>query len=209
MVIAARRVYSDLLRWMKAARPRGLRPGRLAARLFRTIYLGAFLVLATIGLVRPSRFGSPTSRPLRSAEWLGLALLTAIAAGVTLARRQGVSDAIRRLREPFGRPFDHHPSYEPAAAALDSCPGPLRTRFALGWVWGPAGAVVLAAFFAASSAYFIVDAILARFEIGWQQLALTGIQAVLSLFVLRIAATRLSTWRLALSVHRSVAGGYV
>lgn len=207
MVRAARRAYSDVIRWMKEARPRGV-AGRLALKLFRTIYAGSFLLLGTIGLLRPSRFGSPTSRPLRSPEWIALAVLVAVVAAIVIVRRRRIAASLRRLLEPFRHPLDH-PSHEPAAGALESCPTPLRTRFALGWVWGPAGAVVLAAFLAASSAYFLIDAVLARFEIGWEQPILAALQALASLLVLRAVATRLSTWRLAVSVHRDVAGGYV
>lgn len=208
MVMAARRAYSDAVSWMKEARPRGLRPGGLAGRLFRAIYVAAFLLLALIGIASPSRFGNPNSRPLRSTEWMALAIITTVVAVFVAIRRERVIASIRRFTEPFRRPLDH-PSLEPAANALDSCPGAYRTRFALGWVWGPAAAVVLATVLAASSAYFLVDAVLARFEIGWQQPVLAGGQALASLLVLRAVASKLSVWRLALSVHRSVAGTYV
>ena len=208
MVMAARRAYSDVLRWMKDARPRGARSGRLALKLFRALYVGALVVLGLIGLVRPSRFGAPTSRPLRSAEWAGLALLVAVLSIYLLVRRREIRASSQRFLEPFRRPIDH-PSLDPAANALESCPAALRTRFALGWVWGPAAAFLLAALLAAASAYFVIDAILAGFAIGWQQLVLAAIQALLSLIALRAAATRLATWRLALSVHRSVTGAYV
>lgn len=208
MVIAARRAYSDTLRWIKDARPRGSRSGRLALRLFRALYVGALVLLGLIGLVRPSRFGAPTSRPLRSAEWAALALLVAVLGIYLFLRRRDIRASSARFLEPFRRPIDH-PSYDPAASALGSCPAAFRTRFALGWVWGPAAAFLLAALLAAASAYFVVDAILAGFDIGWQQPVLALIQAALSLVVLRAAATRLATWRLALSVHRTVTGGYV
>lgn len=207
MVMAARRAYSDVIRWIKDARPR--RAGsRLALKLFRTVYAGSFLLLGTIGLLRPSRFGSPTSRPLRSMEWFALAALVVLVAGFALVRRGRIARSLHRLLEPFRYPLDH-PSHDPAAGALESCPAPLRVRFALAWVWGPVAGLVLAAFLAASSAYFVVDAVLARFEIGWEQPILAALQALASLLVLRAIATRLSIWRLALSVHRAVTGGYV
>lgn len=208
MVIAARRAYSDAVRWMKEARPRGARGGRLALKLFRALYVGALVLLGSIGLVRPSRFGAPTSRPLRSVEWAALGVLTAVLLVYSLLRRQDILSSVSRFLEPFRSPIDH-PSHDPAASALESCPAALRARFALGWVWGPAAAFLLAAVLAASSAYFVIDATLAGFVIGWQQPALAVIQAVLSLIVLRSTATRLATWRLALSVHRSVSGAYV
>lgn len=208
MVIAARRAYSDAVRWMKDARPRGSRSGRLALKLFAALYVGALLLLGSIGLVRPSRFGAPTSRPMRSAEWAALALLVVVLGIYALLRRGDIRSSMDRSLEPFRRPIDH-PSHDPATNALESCPAAFRTRFAMGWVWGPAAAFLLAALLAAASAYFVIDAILAGFAIGWQQLALAVIQAVLSLVVLRAAAKRLATWRLALSVHRSVTGAYV
>jgi hypothetical protein len=208
MVMAAQRAYSDAVSWMKEARPGGLQAGGLAWRLFRAIYVAAFLVLAAIGVLSPSRFGNPNSRPLRSAEWIALAVITTVVAVLVAIRRERVTASIRRLTEPFRRPLDH-PSLEPAANALDSCPAAYRTRFALGWVWGPAAAVVLATVLAASSAYFLIDAVLARFEIGWQQPVLAGGQALVGLLVLRAVASKLSVWRLALSVHRSVTGAYI
>lgn len=111
--------------------------------------------------------------------------------------------------EPLREPLDRFEAFDPAVHALLAAPATLRTRFALGWVWAPAGAVVAAAFFAASSAYFLVDAVLARFQIGWEQPLLAAVNAVAGLLLLRLAATRLATWRLAFSVHREVTGSYV
>lgn len=208
MVIAARRAYADALRWMKEARPRGARSGRLALGLFKGLYVGSLILLGAIGLVRPSRFGAPTSRPFRSSEWAALALLVAILGVYAFLQRAGIRSSARRFLEPFRRPLDH-PSRDPAVNALESCPAAFQTRFALGWVWGPAAAYLLAALLAAASAYFVIDAILAGFAIGWQQPVLALIQAALSLIVLGAAASRLATWRLALSVHRSVTGAYL
>lgn len=208
MVIAARRAYSDAIRWMKDARPSGSHSGRLAWRLFRSVYLAALLLLGAIGLIRPSRFGSPTSRPMRSVEWAALALLVAVLAGFALLRRRRIRASLTRFGEPFRRPLDH-PSHAPATSALESCPAPLRTRFALGWVWGPAAGFVLSALLAASSAYFVIDVLLAGFSIGWEQPLLAALQALLGLIVMRAVASRLATWRLAMSVQRSLTGAYM
>lgn len=207
MVIAARRAYRDLIRWMKAARPSGLRPWRLARRLFWTSILSATILVGSIGLVRPERFGSRNTRA-GSPEWWALGLLVAAACLFVVLRRRGLVTAVDRLLEPLRRPLEELPSFEPAVNALDSCPAPLRSRFLLGWVWGPAAGLVAGAFFAASAVYFVVDAILARLVVGWQQPLLAGTNAALGLVISRLAATRLATWRLAFSVNRWVNGGY-
>ena len=204
MVIAAGRAYQDLIRWMKAARPRSLVPWRLARRLFGTSVLGAALVLGAIGLLAPARFGSPASRPRGGPEWWALACLVAVGVVLLLLRRARMSSGLTRLREMFGAALEEHPSFEPAVSALDSCPAALRTRFGLGWVWGPLAAAVLGAVCAASAVYFVIDAILARFSIGWQQPLLAAVNALLSLIVFRLAAKRLSIWRLSFTVHRTV-----
>ncbi len=204
MVIAARRAYQDLIRWIKGARPRSLVPWRLAQRLFGTSILGAFVLLGAIGLLSPDRFGSPTSRPRRGPEWWVLAALVGICLVLLVLRRARMAASANRLQEAFSGKLQEHPSFEPAVSALDSCPAALRTRFALGWVWGPLAILVLGAFFAASAAYFVIDMILARFSIGWEQAVLAVVNAVLSLAVLRLGAKRLSVWRLSFTVHRAV-----
>lgn len=209
MVIAAGRAYADLVRWMKKARPRGLRPWRLTRSIFRACVVGSTLVLGGIGLLRPSRFGSLSSRPGGGPEWWALALFVALCLIAVVVRWRRTAGAAARLMEPWRRSLRELPSFEPAASALESCPAPLRTRFAIGWVWGPALLVVAGAFFAASAIYFVIDAILAGFSIGWEQPLLAVINMILSLVVLRVGAGRLATWRLAWSVHREVTGGYL
>lgn len=204
MVIAARRAYQDLIRWIKGARPRSLDPWRLARRLFGTSALASTVLLGAIGLLSPGRFGSPISRPQRGAEWWVLAALVGICLVLLVARRAKMATSANRLQEVFGGKLQEHPSYEAAVSALDSCPAALRTRFALGWVWGPLAILVLGAFFAASAAYFVIDMILARFRIGPEQAVLAVVNAVLSLVVLRLGAKRLSVWRLSFTVHRAV-----
>ena len=204
MVIAAGRAYQDLIRWIKEARPRTLVAWRLARRLFGTSVLGSAVLLGAIGLFTPARFGSPGSRPRGGPEWWALAGLVAVCLVLLLLRRSNMRSGVTRLRETFGDTLQEHPSFEPAVSALDSCPAALQTRFALGWVWGPLAAGTLAVIFGTSSVYFVIDAILARFSIGWQQLLLAAVNAALSLIVFRLAAKRLSVWRLSYSVHRSV-----
>jgi hypothetical protein len=204
MVIAAGRAYQDLIRWIKAARPRTLNGWRLTRRFFGTSVLGAALLLGTIGLISPARFGSPTSRPRRGIEWWALAAVVAVCAAVLVIRRTRLLRGATRVQEALtGRELEQHPSFEPAVSALDSCPGPLRTRFTIGWVWGPPALAALGSICAASAVYFVIDAILARFTVGWGQAVLAVINAVLSLLIFRLAAKRLSVWRLSYAVNRS------
>ncbi|MDP9069622.1 MAG: hypothetical protein M3N53_14960 [Actinomycetota bacterium] len=209
MVLAARRAYSDLIRWMKDARPRSLRPWRLAVSLFRSFMLGALILLGVIGLLSPSRYGSPTSRATGSAGWWVLLLLVTCCLLWIATKRHGIRRSVERMAEPFSAPLSHVPAFEPAWSALDSCPAPLRTRFAAGWVWAPVAMLVAGAVFAAAAAYFIVDTLLAELAIGPEQPLLFLINATLGLVVLRLGAKRISTLRLALSVHRAVNGRYV
>lgn len=204
MVIAAGRAYQDLIRWIKAARPRTLNPWRLARRLFGTFVLGATVLLGGIGLLAPARFGYTTSRPHRGLEWWVLAAVVGICILDLILRRAALASRAEKLRETFHGGLDRHPSFEPAVNALGSCPAALRTRFALGWVWGPLALAVTGAVGAASAVYFVVDAILARFTVGFEQALFLGVNVVLSLLILRLGAKRLSVWRLSFAVHRAV-----
>lgn len=208
MVVAAQRAYSDAVRWIKSARPPRLDPWRLTRRLFQACFLGSLLLLGAIGLLSPESFGAPTSRAGGGIHWWGLAALMTVCLLWCFSRRRGIRAGAARLSEPLRRRLDHLEAFEPAVNALLSGPAAQQTRFAIGWVWGPVVVVVLGAFFTASSAYFLVDAILARFQIGWEQPVLAAVNALLSLLVLRLGAKRLATWRLAFSVHREVVGGY-
>ena len=193
---------------MKRGRPPGLNPWRLTRRVFRFTFAASFILLGAIGVLAPDRFGSPGTEPLGSLQWWALAAVVGLFVAVVVARRAKVKRTIELILEPIRRPLGDLSSFEPAVGALQSCPAPFRTRFTFGWVWGPAAAVFAAAFFLASSAYFFVDAILARLQIGWQQPVLAAGNALLAFVVLRAVAPRLATWRLALSVHREVAGRY-
>lgn len=202
MVIAARRAYADLIRWIKRARPRTFNGWRLARRLFWTCVVGATLLLGTIGLLQPARFGS-RARPLQAIEWWALAALLAIFVVALVVRRTRLQAAATRLQQTFRGGLEQHASFEPAVSALDSCPVPFRSRFALGWVWGPAALAVAGAIGAASAVYFVIDAILARGRVGPEQALLAAVNAVVSLVILRLAASRLSVWRLSYAVHRA------
>lgn len=207
MVIAAQRAYNDAIRWVKSARPRRFNAWRLTRQVFQTSFVGSLLVLGVIGLASPASFGG-RGRAASSLQWWGLAALVAALLLWCFVKRDGIRTGASRLAEPLRRKLLQFEAYQPAVDALVAAPAAQQTRFAIGWVWGPALAVVVAAFFAASSAYFVVDAILARFQIGWEQPVLAIVNAVLSVVVVRLAARRLSTWRLAFSIHRDVTGAY-
>lgn len=203
MVIAAGRVYRDLIRWIKEARPRTFKPWRLASHLFWTCILGATLLLGMIGLFQPARFGSRSTRPLRGTEWWLLAAVVSICVVVLYVRRERIHASVTRFQEIFRGGLQQHPSFEPAVGALDSSPAAFRTRFALGWVWGPVALLVAGATAAASAVYFLIDAILARFTVDPEQVLLAAVNALVSVVILRLGAKRLSVWRLSYAVHRS------
>jgi hypothetical protein len=167
-------------------------------------------LLSAIGILSPSQFGQPGADTFRSG-WplIVLVVIAGIAVASALVRRSELAWALARVREPFVRPLEGEPRFEEAAEALALCPAPLRGRYALLYSWGPAGLALLGGIFAFSCAYFLVDAVLARFSVGWAHPAYAVGFAVASLFVFALAAGRLATWRLATSVHKEVATGYV
>jgi len=209
MVVSATRSYSDLVKWMKSARPASFEPWWFARHDFVASFVAGVIVLGIIGTLDPSSFGAPESRPFANG-WPSyvLAGLVAVAAVYPATRLQRIRRTVVRVAEPWFRPLTENPAFEGAATALASCPAPLRTRFSLAWVWAPLALVVLAATSAFSAAYFFVDAVLAGGLIGWAHpLYALGFVTV-SVVLFRVAATRLSTWRLAASVSREVAEGY-
>jgi hypothetical protein len=208
MVVAAGKAYSDLIKWMKSARPRRLDAWWFARHDFTGALVAGLVVLGLIGLLSPSTFG-----PYQSGVWgsgwpsyllAGLVALTALYPASRLTR---VKRTVVRVTEPWFRPLEENPAFEGALNALAACPGPLRTRFALGWVWAPAVLVVLGSTFAFATAYFLVDAVLARFLVGWGQPLYAAVFALSSIVTFRLAAPRTSTWRLATSVYREVSEG--
>ncbi|MFN2488826.1 MAG: hypothetical protein ABR529_03620 [Actinomycetota bacterium] len=113
-----------------------------------------------------------------------------------------------RVREPLVRPLEEEPHFDDAVETLESCPAPLRMRYAIAWVWGPIAWAVVGGTCAFSAAYFVVDAILARFRVGWEQPLYGAVFGVLSVIVFAGAAGRLATWRFAASVYREATTGY-
>lgn len=61
----------------------------------------------------------------------------------------------------------------------------LQSRFAVAWVWGPMVVAVIAVLFAFSSAYFLIDAILQRFVVGWETPILAAVSALVSIILWR------------------------
>lgn len=208
MVTSGGEAYGDATNWLKSSRRRFNRM-RYARKGFGAAFLTGLIVTGTIGVLSPAAFGSTGSRTLRTGwpSWLLLGLI-----GMSLiyaaTKWSYVRWALRRVRDPFVRPPEGDPRYEGAADALAECPAPYRTRFAMWWIWGPALLALLGSMCAFSVAYFVVDAVLARFEVGWESPLLAGINLVLGLILFRLAATRLSTWQMAVAVHRSVTQGY-
>jgi hypothetical protein len=208
MVTSSGRAYSDATDWVKSSRRR-FDKMRYAQRAFGATFLAGLIVTGTIGVLSPAAFGSTGSRTLRTGwpSWLLLGLIgvSVIYAG---SKWRYVRWALRRVRDPFVRAPEGDPRYEGAADALAECPAPYRTRFAMWWIWGPVVLALLGGMCAFSVAYFVVDAVLAGFEVGWASPLLAGINLVLGLVLFRLAATRLSTWQMAMAVHRSVTQGY-
>ena len=206
MVVAATRAYGDLIRWVKSARPRDLPAWWFARRDWLAALNAGILVMGSIGLLSPPAFAAPSSVAL-GRGWPSLALLGIMLPCATYAAAKAarIKRAVLRMVEPWTRPPSENPAWDGAVGALAACPSPLRTRFAVEWVWGPALGVALATTFAFSCAYFIVDAVLARFLVGWEQVVYGASFAGLSLGAFRVVAVRVATWRLCVSVRREVA----
>lgn len=109
-----------------------------------------------------------------------------VCATVVVLRRRELARSLQDIRRGIGT----EEALEGASASLAAAPSVLQTRFVFGWVWGPVALVMLATIFALAATYFAVDAILARFQIGWQQPILGVANAVISFLIFRIAAPR-------------------
>jgi len=208
LVIAAQKAYANSVKWVKSGRaPRRYR-WRIAQRAFGGSFVAGILLMSLIALVSPDSFGAPGSNTLRSG-WPLYVLLGLIGVSVVflLTGWRRAIWLLARLRDTLLRQPEGDPRYEGAAANLAETPGPFRLRFVLWWVWGPAAIAVLGGMCSFSAAYFLVDAVLARFRVGLETPILAAANLILSLVVFRLIAARLSTWRLAVSVHRSVTQG--
>ena len=209
MVMASRRAYRDTVKWVRSARPRRFGRSRYAERALGATIAAAVPILGLIALASPASFASPASNTLRSG-WPLYVLLAVLGASFLylFSRLSHIRWAFARLREPFVRAPQGDERYEGAADALAACPAPFRTRFALWWVWGPAVVALLGVTAGFSATYFLIDAILARFNVGWEHPVLAIANLVLSFVLFALVSGRLATWRLAVAVHRSVTVGY-
>ncbi|HVL63625.1 MAG TPA: hypothetical protein VM573_00465 [Actinomycetota bacterium] len=206
-MLEARRNYRTAVEWVHSARPRGVHPGRFAVRAFGGALAAGVGFMAILAVLAPGTFGRRRV-PLDDPRGLVLlAILTAVALIALLAGRRLVWLAAR-VREPLIRPLRDHAAFDGIAAAVEACPAPLQVRFALAWVWLPVAAAVAGGTFAFSTAYFVVDAVLSRGQIGPGQALLLAINALAGLLVFRSAAFRLSTWRIAASAYRDATGRY-
>ena len=204
-----RKAYSDANAWTRSrVPPRRARAG-IAGRSLTGCLVGSILLLASIAVISPARFGSQGSRAFGSG-WPALVLGT-VALGCAawiFVRRRSIAWLLARAREPFSHAPEDDPAYAGAWAALAACRGPQRTRYALAWIWAPVAAAVVACAACLSAAYFLVDAVLARGEVGWQQPVLAAADLVVAWVLLRAAAGRLAVWPLAVAVHRAATTGY-
>jgi hypothetical protein len=125
-----------------------------------------------------------------------------------LLRRDLIAWFIARIADPFRRPLSEHPAFEPATDALSSCPALFQMRFLASWLLAPSALAMLAGIAGFSVAYFVVDAVLSRFDVGVGHPAFATANAWASVLLFRLAAARLSTWRLGVSVYKSVRTGY-
>jgi hypothetical protein len=202
------RAYSNANRWMKAAR-RPIRAGRFSVRCFLANLVAGLLVLGIIGILAPNSFGPTSSGRLgRGPALVGLGVLVLACAVVAIANLRYLRGLYARMREPFVRRMNYDSHFEGAADALAECSDAMKTRWAMRWIYTPAISVVAGVVFAFSVAYFAVGAILSLGKVGVGTPILAAVNAALSLLFFRLAAPRLTTWRLAVSVYRDVQGSY-
>ena len=208
MIVADRRAYKDLVGWMKAARPSGVGRAGFTVRRFRASFLSGLALMGSLSLIDPAAFGqSGAAYSLGWGGWLaiGVFVVTIIYGYV---KRKAIFELVQHLREPLVGPLEDNPNFEGAHGALAACSPAFVARFGAMWVWGPAALLVVGVLFAFSNSYFVIDALLARFDVGYGTGVLFGADLVISLLSFALAARRLSTWRLAVSVHKATTTGY-
>lgn len=206
--MSGRSAYTDAVRWLRAARPRRVARGRFAGRALGASLAAGVVVLGALGLVSPSLYRAGAGGRLRDLQVAVLVAAVVVAALVLAVNGRRLVWLARRVQEPLRRPLDHERAFEGVASNLAAAPQRLRTRFAVKWVWTPALLAVAGVTFAFSTAYFVVDAILARGLVGWGQLAFAAGNALLSLTSFAAGALRFATWRVATSAHRDATTGY-
>ena len=216
MARAGRSAYSDAVQWTKLGRPQRLNRATFAWQCWQNSFIAGVIVLGIIGFLSPSTYGQTRGFSSRGQigalglGWPGLALAGLVLFGLIYAfvHRAGIRWTVDRVVDPWRRPLAENPNYEGAVGALSASSDANRTRYLWRFVYKPLALAVLATFFAFSSAYFLVDATLAQFQVGWQQPVLGVANSIISVVLWRIAADGLSTYRLATSVHKTVSSGY-
>jgi hypothetical protein len=217
MARAGRSSYSDAVQWTKLGRPKRLNRATFAWQCWQNSFIAGVIVLGFIGFMSPATYGQTRGFSSRGQigalglGWPGLALAGLVLFGLIFAfvHRAGIRWTVDRVIDPWRRPLAENPNYEGAVGALGASSDANRTRYLWRFVYKPLTLAVLATFFAFGSAYFLVDATLAQFQIGWQQPVLGVANSLVSVVLWRIAAVGLSTYRLATSVHKTVSTGYV
>jgi hypothetical protein len=217
MARAGRSAYSDAVQWTKLGRPQRLNRATFARQCWQNSFIAGVIVLGIIGFMSPSTYGQTRGFSSRGQigalglGWPGLALAGLVLFGLIYAfvHRTGIRWTVDRVIDPWRRPLAENPSYEGAVGALGASSDANRTRYLWRFVYKPLALAVLATFFAFGSAYFLVDATLAQFQVGWQQPVLGVANSIISLVLWRIGAVGLSTYRLATSVHKTVSTGYL
>jgi hypothetical protein len=207
VAVSYRKSYSIAVGWLKSSRPRHIRAGRFALRCFAGNFAAGLVLLGLIGLFFPATLGLPGSRAFGSKWSLVLAGIVAAGILVLLGHSRHLHWLATRIREPFIRSLRSE-HFDRAADALAACPDAFHSRWATSWVWGPVLLAGAGTMFAFACAYFLVDGVLSGGRIGPGNPIAAAINALLSLICFALAAARLATWRVALSVHSEVTGRY-
>lgn len=207
--MSSRGPYRDAVAWMRSRVPSAQVRGAVAGGALAAALIDGLLLMSVIGLVSPSSFGVAGGRAFGSTSRTVTLVAVAGACAVWLVLHLRAHRWVfARIRDPFRRPLEDDPAFAGAAGALGAARGPLQTRFAWGWIWLPALGAIGGAAAALTTSYFLVDAVIAQFEVGWQQPAFAGINLVVAWLLLRAVAGRLYVWPLAVSVHREATTGY-
>ena len=117
---------------MKSARPDRLDPWWLARHDLSAAFIAGIIVLGSIGIFAPDRFG-PYQSGFFTSGWSSylLAGLVVLAALYPLTRPARVRRSLVRVTEPWFRALEENPAFDGALNALAACSQPLRTRFAV------------------------------------------------------------------------------
>lgn len=209
MVMASRRTYADAVSWTRSARPRELSRSGFAVRAFGVFFVMGIAGFGVASIASPESFGQGGARVL-SLGWPSIALVAMIliAAAVLIANRRRLARlASRNATNPYSLDPGQESAFEPAVNALSACARPLQIRFGIAWSWGPALVGVAGAVLAASAAYFAVYLVLAGFEVGLEIVAVAAGNLVVGFALFMVAAARLTTWRFATTVYRTVSPG--